>query len=639
MERLAPRAARRVRQGILAALSAVLLTSAGKSAPASAETGPALAVDGAAERHAISPYIYGLNFAEPGLAAELSLPIDRWGGNSTETYNFHLGADNTGSDWYYENIADCWSSAHSWCSAMSTNKVFAYREFVAQDEATGTSTLFTLPLAGYVASNAPVSHPFRCGFPAGIFTTQEAFDPYDVNCGNGTKEKAPLPSEPSRDGTAIGAGYDGEFVHDLVGRFGHASEGGVAIYELGNEPGLWNSTHRDIHPNATSYDELWEKSRDAAIAVKAQDPSAAVLGFSEWGWPNYFCSAADGAPSVGCAPSSPDRAAHGGTPLVEWLLQQFHAYEATSGRRLLDYIDVHYYAQGGSTTEVTRSLWDPTYTDPSWINARIDLIPRMQQWVAANYPGTKTALSEYNLSVSSEPVVNALIQADTLGIFAREGLDLATRWPLGQDGSLIDDAFRIYRNYDGAHGEFGDTWVSSSSADQSRLAVYGAQRSSDGAYTIMVVNKTTDPLTSALSLSGVSPSGPAQVWQWTGGAITRQHDQSVGATGFTTTYPPRSITLLVLAPASAGPTPPPPGGQPPASPPGSAPGPAPGSASTIAASPVPGGLAIPATSAPRKRVSGGSALRCARRKHSRSRRRRGCVVRRGHKHRRPHRHP
>jgi hypothetical protein len=631
MERLAPRAARRVRQGALAALSALLLASAGNSAPASAETGPALAVDGAAERHAISPYIYGLNFAEPGLAAELSLPIDRWGGNSTETYNFHLGADNTGSDWYYENIADCWSSAHNWCSGMSTNKVFAYREFVAQDETTGTSTLFTLPLAGYVASNAPVGHPFTCGFPASIFATQAAFDPYDSNCGNGVKEGSPLSSEPSRDGSAVGAGYDGEFVRDLVTRFGRASEGGVATYELGNEPGLWDSTHRDIHPNPTSYDELWEKSREAAVAVKAQDPSAAVLGFSEWGWPNYFCSAADGAPSDACTASSPDRAAHGGTPLVEWLLQQFHGYEAKSGQRLLDYIDGHYYAQGGSNTEVTRSLWDPTYTDPSWINANIDLIPRMHQWVATNYPGTKIALSEYNLSVSSEPAVNALIQADTLGIFAREGLDLATRWPLGQDGPLVDDAFRMYRNYDGAGGEFGDTWVSSSSADQRRLAVYGAQRSSDGAYTVMAINKTTNPLTSALSLSGVSPAGTAQVWQWTGGAITRQSDQAVGAGGFSATYPPRSITLLVLPSAIAGPSPPA-GGSPPASPPGSAP--------TIALSPVPGGLGVPATGSAHKRASRGSALRCTRSKHSRrSKRRRHCVVPRRHKRPRPHRHP
>jgi hypothetical protein len=600
---------------------------------AHAETGPALTVEGTEERHPISPYIYGMNFAEPTLAAELSLPLDRWGGNATEAYNFHIGADNTGSDYYYENIADCWNTAHNWCSGMSTNSVFAYREFVAKDKGAGSRTLFTLPLAGYAASNAPVNHPFTCGFPATVFPSQEAFDPYDSNCGNGMKEGKPLASEPSRDGTPIGASYDGEFVHDLVGRFGRAAAGGVAIYELGNEPGLWDSTHRDIHPAPTSYDELWRKSREAAIAVKQQDPSAAVLGFSEWGWPNYFCSAADGAPSSACTGSSPDRASHGGTSLVEWLLQRFHSLELCLRWRLLDYVDVHYYAQGGSDTEVTRSLWDPTYTDPSWINAKIDLIPRMHRWVDENYPGTKIALSEYNLSVSSEPIVNALIQADTLGIFARERLDLATRWPLGKDGELINDAFRMYRNYDGAHGQFGDTSVYSSSADQSRLAVYGAQRSSDGAYTIMVINKTTSALTSALSLAGVSPSGAAHVWQWTGGAIARQADQAVSASGFTATYPARSITLFVIpaarGAASSAPTDPSPGATSDGStswvgavtgPPLSASG-MPGALS--AATPSPLGAAGPRP----------HAMACSRqRHHRRSKHRAGCARRHAHQH-------
>ncbi len=618
---------RHARRVALVALLASALLVAGH-ASAQAETGPALSVNTAAERHAISPYIYGMNFAEPSVAAELSLPVNRWGGNATETYNFHIGADNTGSDWYYENIADCWSEAHDWCSGLSTNNVFAYREFVAQDQELGAQTLFTLPLVGYVAKNAPVNHPFTCGFPATEFASQEAFDPYDSNCGNGMKEGKALASEPARDGTPVGASYDGEFVHDLVGRFGRASEGGVGIYELGNEPGLWDSTHRDIHPNPTSYDELWEKSREAAIQVKADDPSAEVLGFSEWGWPNYFCSALDGAPSSPCTASSPDRKAHGGVPLVEWLLQQFHSYEEQHGERLLNYIDVHYYAQGGSNTEVTRSLWDPTYTDPSWINTNIELIPRMRQWVASNYPGTKISLSEYNLSVSSEPIVNALIQADTLGIFAREGLDLATRWPLGNDGPLIDDAFRMYRNYDGAHDGFGDTWVSSTSANQDRLAVYGAQRSSDGAYTIMVINETTSALTSPLSLSGSTTSGPAQVWQWTGGAIARQENQAVGPSGFTATYPPQSITLFVLPSASA------PGGAspPPSSPTGGANSGAGGSSGEAGLAPprMPGALGGHAIT----RRSHGHRVSCLKRKRSaKGRHKRSCERRHGKKRR------
>jgi hypothetical protein len=84
---------------------------------AGAAAGPALSVDAAADRHAISPDIYGMNFADPVLAREIGLPVNRWGGNRTETYNWRIGASNTGRDWYFENIADCWDDAGAWCAA------------------------------------------------------------------------------------------------------------------------------------------------------------------------------------------------------------------------------------------------------------------------------------------------------------------------------------------------------------------------------------------------------------------------------------------------------------------------------------------------------------------------------------------
>src|SRR3954454_17758557 len=255
---------------------------------ASAATGPALAVDGSADRHAISPDIYGLNYADPALAAELALPVDRWGGNTTDTYNWRLQSSNLGNDWFFENVPDCWDDAHGWCS---NGNVDGEGEFIEKDRAFSGKTLLTHPMMGYVAEDAKLDHPFTCGFPAGVFPDQDAFDPYDANCGDGLKNGQPLPSDPKRDGKPIGPSFDAAWVEDLVARYGTAAEGGVAFYELGNEPALWDSTHRDMHPKPETYDELWKKSRDLAVAVRGADPTAQILGFSEWGWPNYFCSA------------------------------------------------------------------------------------------------------------------------------------------------------------------------------------------------------------------------------------------------------------------------------------------------------------------------------------------------------------
>jgi hypothetical protein len=522
------------------ALLAGLVAAAVAVAP-----GPALSVDASADRHAISQDIYGMNFADPALAAEIGLPVDRWGGNRAETYNWRVGASNAGSDWYFENLADCWDDEGHWCA--QGNGARDWERAVDADAARGTHTLLTLPMVGYVAKDAPLGHPLTCAYPRSRYPSQDAFDPYDAGCGNGRSGGSWLVPEPSDAGTPYGPADAAAWVADAKSR-------GVHLYELGNEPMLWGETHHAFHPQPTTYDELWTRSRDLAAAVKQADPQAQTVGPAEWGWPNYFCSEADNIGN-GCFPTSPDRSAHGGAPLAEWYLDQMHAYEQQHGTRLLDYFDLHYYAQGGAgTTEATRSLWDPTYTDPSWIGDRIALIPRMRAWVDQHYPGTKLSLSEYDLTSDNDGIVDTLVQADTLGIFAREGLDLATRWSPPAAGQRQADAWRIFRDYDGAGGRFGSTWVRSASGDQSRLAVYGAQRT-DGALTVLVINKTADDLQSRLSLSGIIPAGTARAYRWTGSGIQAAGDRAVTDGAIEETYPARSLTLFVVGVDGATPAP------------------------------------------------------------------------------------
>lgn len=199
-------------------------------------------------------------------------------------------------------------------------------------------------------------------------------------------------------------------------------------------------------------------------------------------------------------------------------------------------------------------MWDPTYTDESWINTQVRLIPRMKELVAAEYPGTKTAITEYNWG-ALDHINGALAQADILGIFGREGLDLATLWgppTASQPGAY---AFRMYLNYDGKGGRFGETAVRATSADQGKLAVYAAERASDDALTLVVVNKTGDDLTSQVSVAGRDGGATAQVYRYSAAdtsAIKRDADVQVGAGGFTGTFPANSISTIVI-PASTRP--------------------------------------------------------------------------------------
>ena len=544
----------------LAMFGLVSASGAGAAMPALAATGgPSLSVDVTAGRHAISPGVYGINRPDSALASAIGLPVDRWGGNTTSRYNWQNNTWNTGSDYYFENIV-----------GSSTDSVDA---FVSGNKARSATSIVTVPMIGYVAKDSPSAHPFACGYPRSRFPSQDSFDFWDSNCGNGQAGGVNVTGAvPSDTSIAAGASFAGGMVSHLVGSFGTAANGGVGIYELDNEPVLWNSTHRDVHPAALTYDELATKSTATAAAIKAADPSAATLGPSDWGWCAYYYSAADN-----CSPGA-DRSAHGNVDLAPWYLQRMKAYaDAHGGVRTLDYFDEHYYPQasgvalspaGTVTTQAlrlrsTRSLWDPTYVDESWIGTGgvgappIQLIRTMKSWVNANYPGTRTAMTEYNWG-ALDSMNGALAQADVLGIFGREGLDLATLWSgptATQPGAF---AFRAFRNYDGAGARFGDVSVAAVSSDQSQLAAYAGQRTADGAVTVVVVNKSAADLVSPLTVANFVGNGVAQQFSYSAanlGAFVRGSDLAVTSGALTATYPANSLTVLVFPAGSGGPSP------------------------------------------------------------------------------------
>jgi len=544
---------------LLLAIAALALVAA-PGRDASAATSPALSINAGANQHAISPLIYGMNFADAALVQDVRLPVDRWGGNSTTRYNWQLDVHNTGSDYYFENIPDG-------NSTTLPNDSTADR-FIDQDHGTSTQTLLTVPLIGWTPKRRLANHPYDCGFPKTSFPSQQSFDPYDTDCGNGLNPNSTpiIGNDPADTSVAIGPTFVQDWMRHLIGRYGTAAQGGVELYNLDNEPGLWNETHRDVHPDPPTYDELSDRGKQYAAAIKAVDPDALTLGPVQDGWTRYFYSSYD---------IAQDRANHGGEPFVEWYLQQMAAYENINHKRLLDYFDLHYYPQangvslspaGDANTQAlrlrsTRALWDPSYVDESWIpstgeatavngagvDGAVQLIPRMRDWVAKNYPGTKLAISEYNWG-ALDSLNGALAQADVLGVFGREGLDLATLWASPSPTDPGAFAFRMFRNYDGQGGAFGDTSVGASSADQGQLAVYAARRDGDGALTLMIINKTASSLTSQISLAGFTSSGTAQVYRYSAAslnAIVRQADQPVGSTS-SATFPAGSITLLVL---------------------------------------------------------------------------------------------
>ena len=532
---------RRFSAPLLAAI--VLLGLLAVCPAARAQTpGPRLTVDAAADRHPISPDIYGINDNpwDPALGKEVAVPVSRWGGDATTRYNWAVDGTNSGDDWFFMAGGTAAPTPSGGADA-----------FVQKVKAVGGKALLTIPVIDYI--NKATAQD--CSYPISLLGPQQKTNPYVHPIVNGTQTDAGNGRKP--DGTPIVLTCDqilrvhvpntpaqqAAWVKHLVGKFGPAAKGGVAIYQMDNEPGGWANTHRDIHPDVPTYREIVAKTLPYARAVKSADPTALIDGPGDFGWAVY----------------KGDPAANGGLWNAEYYLQQLRAESQKSGLRLLDYFDEHFYPtwQDGQTDDAllqsTRSLWDPAYVEKNWIgkyNGAIALIPRMHGWVDKNYPGTKLAITEYNWKLNGpQTIYSALMEADILGIFGRERLDLATFWGAPKPTDPTAYAFRLYRSYDGRGGRFGDVGVRAASADQDALAVYGATRRQDGALTLMVINKTAQDLTSRLALAGFRPAGPAQAFRYSAanlGAIVSVPAPAVRQAGFTATYPARSLTLLLV---------------------------------------------------------------------------------------------
>jgi hypothetical protein len=213
--------------------------------------------------------------------------------------------------------------------------------------------------------------------------------------------------------------------------------------------------------------------------------------------------------------------------------------EKSFGRRLLDVLDVHWYpeAQGGgvrimgshTTTapsvsaarmQAPRSLWDPTYSEVSWITeksigAPIRLIPRLKDKIDKCYPGTKLAISEYYFGAGND-ISGGIAQADALGIFGREGLFAAAIWPDENKMPFVDGAFQMYRDFDGKNGTFGDISVRAQTGDIEKCSVYASLDSRNGGRMIVVlINKTNRPLQANMRFHNADRFDRADVYQLT----------------------------------------------------------------------------------------------------------------------------
>ncbi len=452
----------------------------------------------------INPNIYGLAQCDERYQRGLNLKLWRWGGNPATRYNWEKGnCWNAARDWYFRN------GNYSHNSPEDRLPGGVADQAIAAAKAQGTDVYLTIPTMGWVAkddNNGNASENVAGDSGPPIAPGSEAIAGYDptanrqrVSIRSLVRKGSAFADPPDLTDDVV---YQDEWVYHLTRKFGKADAGGVRYYVMDNEPDLWDVTHTDMHPTRPGYDELLQRFVTGAMAVKAVDPKAQIGGASSWGWTGYFYSPLDRGDDRYATHA--ERKAHGDVPFLPWFLRSVADHDRRAGKRTLDILDVHYYPQGsnvyGSGTDPatnalrlrsTRSLWDTSYSDESWIGTSVQLIPRLRQWVDKFYPGTKIGIMEWNFG-ADHTMNGGLTVAEVLGVFGRERLDMACYWAIPGYESPGYFAYKIYRNADGQNHGFGDTAVKAESNTPDKVSCFGSLDSTTGKPVVILINKTPE---------------------------------------------------------------------------------------------------------------------------------------------------
>jgi len=495
----------------------------------------------------ISPWIYGLNFYTGISGAPPHLTLDRAGGNRWTAYNWETNASNAGSDFLYENDTFLTSS---------TTPAEAVRSFVAADQSLGMASVMTVQLQGLVSGDE--SGPVSVTSPPDLTRFKQVIDK------KSTITPAAFTDTPSPTDANV---YMDEFLwsmdQKIPGIFG-AGAPLPTFVSLDNEPELWNSTHLEVQGhNPVSSDNYIAKTITLTKALKDQFPNVMIFGPVHYGfegiynWQGELSATPDGTnwfpdkylPAIKTASDAY------GKPLVD--VYDFHWYsEATDGSTRVTNLTGSTLtdAQVQAIVQSPRSLWDPTFTENSWITNAvlgepIKLLPRLQAKINAEFPGTGISITEYE-NGGDNHIAGTIAQADNLGVFGSQKVFAATLWPLGTCPYILA-GFRAFRGFDGATASFGDTSLAATSSKVQNVAVYASSDSTrPGRFVFVAINRSTS--TQVTAINGVTLSGTASVYQMTASSAQGQNPihpvlvQQIPASGssLTITLPALSVSTI-----------------------------------------------------------------------------------------------
>jgi hypothetical protein len=122
-------------------------SSQASATPAVPVTGAQVTIDVLANRHTISPYLYGGSYPnDTATITDSGLSVVRWGGNATSRYNWKSQTSNSANDYYF--------SDYTYTEIGDSDSV----KFIQDAKAAGTNPLMTMVMLDWVSRGDPANN-------------------------------------------------------------------------------------------------------------------------------------------------------------------------------------------------------------------------------------------------------------------------------------------------------------------------------------------------------------------------------------------------------------------------------------------------------------------------------------------------
>lgn len=514
----------------------------------------AIRIDALADKKPVSPFIYGRNNSFSSTDPTWTLPSDELvrlrdagvrffrenGGNNTTKYNWRrkLGSH---PDWYNNVYFNNWDQT---AKALQENFPFAHGMWAFQ-------------LLGYAAKSN------QYNFNDWGYNQSQWWEGVNQNlAGNGVLNPTGTKALKDGDYQLYLEKWDADSTTDLIKHW--FSTDGIGLdkdknryWNMDNEPEIWSGTHDDVMPVQISAEEFMQ--RYIAVAKKAREkfPEIKLVGpvtANEWQWYNWNNKTitVDGK----------------NYPWLEYFIKTIAEEQKTSGVKLLDVLDIHFYPSTQKTEEVVqlhRVFFDKTFSFPEAngvknISGSYDnritqeyIFVRCNEWLEkylGSGHGVTLALTETGLADAVKPPVTSVWYASMMGEFMRNGVEIFTPWTWKTGMWETLHLFSLYNR---------ELSISGISDQENLVSAYPTITASGDSMTVVLVNRSAtlnqdvkltfehfNPAPGAVQLYTLSQLPDSETFKSKSENALKKSTVNYDGGNFNVKLPPMSVTSIQL---------------------------------------------------------------------------------------------